>query len=129
MQLRADPKFTSFLGRNNKSCKDVAEFNLRSGIYHHTDDIIAANNREAAHSSDKDHVVMGHNFMSDLTTEEMEQYFGLKIPSGTHLTTMASGTSSHHGGKKSKNRGRGLAGTRAENVDHANDGYMYAVKD
>jgi len=103
---------------------------MRSGLYHHADDIIAANNREAATSSDKTHVIMGHNFLSDLTTEEKEKLMGLKMNvKHNAMNTMRSGNSQHHGGKGSKNRGRGLAGTRATNVDHANDGSMFAVKD
>ena len=120
-KLGGDPKFLEYVSKYNKNVSDTASFTRRQNRYHTNDNIIAEHNHKAARSRDPDHLVLGHNWTSDLEPAEYRQLLGLdQAAARAKATTL----------QDDRDAMKGMLGVdRATHVDHYEDGFMVPVKE
>ena len=129
-KLADDPKFLSYCSKYNKNVSDTRSFERRQRRYHINDTTIADYNRQHAHDTDPNVLVLGHNFTSDMEPEEYRQLLGRRGPENNSTGVVEDRPWVDGGATR---RGRGLARElqidRATTVDHYADGYIHATKD
>ena len=128
-KLADDPKFLSYCSKYNKNVSDSRTFERRQRRYHLNDTIIADYNRQHAHDTDPDKLVLGHNFTSDMEPEEYQKMLGRRGPESNN--SLIEDRPWRDGGAEYR-RGRGLQThtiDSATTVDHYKDGFILDTKD
>ena len=104
-KLADDPKFLSYCSKYNKNVSDTRTFERKQRRYHMNDTVIADWNRQHAHSTDPNTLVLGHNFTSDMEPEEYQKLLGRVGPE--HNNSLIEDRPWRDGGANYR-RGRGL---------------------
>jgi len=128
-KLADDPKFLSYCSKYNKNVSDTRTFERKQRRYHINDTVIADWNRQHAHDTNPNTLVLGHNFTSDMEPEEYQQLLGRRGPENNN--SLIEDRPWVDGGEY--RRGRGLQNVQdidhATTIDHYKDGFIHDTKD
>ena len=129
-KLGNDPAFLEYASRFNKDIRNPGAFTVRQQRYHDSESKIQAQDRIADASGNPKALRLGHNFTSDMTTDEYLGLLGLDQAAANAKATSLPAHSHHHpnGHRNRLGHGRHLEDA-AVNVDHFKDGFMQPVKD
>ena len=129
-------EFVQYESQFGKSYRTVAEQTAAYRNYQATDSIIRSVNAAAESDPNPDAARVAHNFLSDLSDEQRQNYMGRSSDGAGRAPPQESGH--HNGGRQPRNNGRQQRNGGRSNgrhlqatspVDHSVDGFMHPVKD
>merc|ERR1712060_715804 len=96
-KLGNDPAFLEYASRFNKDIRNPGAFTVRQQRYHDSESKIQAQDRIADASGDPNALRLGHNFTSDMTTDEYLGLLGLDQAAANAKATSLPAHSHHQG--------------------------------